>query len=485
MFKGNEKAAKNFIFQIEKMSAATPYTTSQLGKNAQVMMSFGMSSEKTMKVLKQLGDVAGGNQEKMRSLSLAFAQVSSAGKLSGQDLLQMINAGFNPLQIISKKTGRSIGELKEIMAKGGISAKAVAKAFEVATAKGGLFYKGAERGSLTLAGLFSTLKDAGEKALRMLGETLKESLDLSNVIPRITKRIIEITRAVSNWIKENPALTKTIIKILLVLAAIGPVLFVIGKGIVVFATMAQAVYLVINAISFMATAFKALISVFIANPILLAIMAIAVAVFLIIKYWKPISKFFKKLFGGTSKVIIKVWKGIVKFLKKLWEGIKKVAKTVWNGIVAFFKTVGRIAYKVLVYPYVIAWEYLKKFYNWLSTNIILAFKTVIKYLRPLGKVLYAILIKPYVDAWNVIKKIYEKIILGIEKIKKLVGTKSKIKVEGGFMAKTPPALGEKSQSEIMINVKSMPGTEAIIERMKMKGKMKVKAKTSNYTGRSF
>ena len=67
-----------------------------------------------------LGDVSQGNKERFDSLTLAFAQVGSAGKLSGQDLLQFVNAGFNPLNEISKMTGESMAELKERMSAGGV-----------------------------------------------------------------------------------------------------------------------------------------------------------------------------------------------------------------------------------------------------------------------------------------------------------------------------------------------------------------------------
>lgn len=241
MFQGNEKAARDFLAQIENYANVTPYTTKSLAKNAQTMMSFGMSSEKTMETLKRLGDIAGGNAERMDSLSLAFAQVSSAGRLQGQDLLQMINAGFNPLQIISKKTGKSMADLKKIMEKGGISAEAVAEAFKIATEKGGTFYKGAERGSKTLYGLFSTLKDEGEKSLRMLGETLKDALNLSEELPRITKRISEITRSLAEWIKQHPELTKFIIKFTLLLATLGPALMMVGKITTTFSTLFRVV----------------------------------------------------------------------------------------------------------------------------------------------------------------------------------------------------------------------------------------------------
>ena len=76
-----------------------------------------------MPMLRAIGDISMGDTQKLQSLTLAFAQMSSTGKLMGQDLLQMINAGFNPLSVISEKTGKSIGVLKDEMSKGAISAK--------------------------------------------------------------------------------------------------------------------------------------------------------------------------------------------------------------------------------------------------------------------------------------------------------------------------------------------------------------------------
>ena len=99
-----------------------------------------------------LGDVSQGNKERFDSLTLAFAQVGSAGKLSGQDLLQFVNAGFNPLNEISKMTGESMAELKERMSAGGVSAEEVAEAFKHATSEGGQFYQAMEHRAKPLTG---------------------------------------------------------------------------------------------------------------------------------------------------------------------------------------------------------------------------------------------------------------------------------------------------------------------------------------------
>ena len=121
LFGGNAEAAKEMYERISEYGKVTPYDKAGLIEAQRTMMSFGIEGEKAFETLKQIGDIAMGDKQKMQSLALAFAQMSSTGKLTGQDLMQMVNAGFNPLQEISKKTGKSVAELKKEMERGAIS----------------------------------------------------------------------------------------------------------------------------------------------------------------------------------------------------------------------------------------------------------------------------------------------------------------------------------------------------------------------------
>lgn len=125
LFGGNADAAADMYERISDYGKVTPYDKAGLLEAQRTMMSFGLSGEAAFSTLKQIGDIAMGDSQKMQSLALAFAQMSSTGKLTGQDLMQMINAGFNPLNEISKLTGKSVGELKEEMSNGAISANFV------------------------------------------------------------------------------------------------------------------------------------------------------------------------------------------------------------------------------------------------------------------------------------------------------------------------------------------------------------------------
>lgn len=173
---GSPEQGNKMLNDLIQMGAKTPYESADLIKNAQVLKAFGTANEKVLPTLQMIGDVAAGSDspaESLKSLSLAFAQVSSAGKLSGQDLLQMVNAGFNPLNEIAKNTGLSTSQLRKEMEKGNITIGMVEAAFKSATGPGGMFHEMMEKQSKTLGGRWSTFLDNGKEKLLAFGELIK------------------------------------------------------------------------------------------------------------------------------------------------------------------------------------------------------------------------------------------------------------------------------------------------------------------------
>lgn len=223
---GDEAEALQFVAKMREMAANTPFGMTELSQASQTLLSFGVSAEKTESVLQRLGDISMGNADRLSGLSLAFAQVSSAGKLTGQDLMQMINAGFNPLQTIAEQTGASLADLKEFMSGGSggddfqrmmkaaqnevkrlgarasesakilaqlgnegvISADIVGKAIEIETSAGGRFYQGMERASQTVEGLRSTLHDNFSQFAGYIAQPLSE---LEKIVLRIGVDVLE------------------------------------------------------------------------------------------------------------------------------------------------------------------------------------------------------------------------------------------------------------------------------------------------------
>lgn len=167
---GSQQASAELMRQMKEFAAATPLQLGDLAKGAQTMLGFNVNADEIMPMLKAIGDISMGDAQKFQALTLAFSQMQSVGKLMGQDLLQMINAGFSPLAVMADKTGKSIGELKEEMSAGAISADMVKQAFIDATSEGGKFHGMLEGQGDTVKGAIAQLSGAITDMFNGIGE---------------------------------------------------------------------------------------------------------------------------------------------------------------------------------------------------------------------------------------------------------------------------------------------------------------------------
>lgn len=167
---GNKEKADALMKQVREYAKISPLEFSDVTAATQMMLGFNIEADKVPGFIKAIGDVSMGESQKFNSLTLAFSQMSATGRLLGGDLNQMINAGFNPLQVIAEKTGKSIATLKEEMSKGAITTEMVQQAFVDATSAGGKFYQMSENASKTINGQLSMLQDALDAAFNEMGE---------------------------------------------------------------------------------------------------------------------------------------------------------------------------------------------------------------------------------------------------------------------------------------------------------------------------
>ena len=312
LLKGDVEKAKALYAQLSDYGVKTPYDKAGLIEAQKTMMSFGLSSEFAFGKLKNIGDIAMGDAQKMKSLSLAFAQATSAGKLQGQDLLQMINAGFNPLQVISERTGESMAKLKERMSKGGISAQELAQAFEWATDKQGLFYQGAEKAGETLSGKFN----------KMMDSITELALKVYEAISPILSPLVELTAIIFSNIGNG------IGWLIQKFQEGNPIILTIAGAIGIFTTA----LILHNTYTAIATAWQNRLSwaviktnlAFLANPITWIIAGI-IALIAIITY----------CIVGVSGWG-KAWDNTVQGMKYLWEAFILGFKAHWNTAINAF-----------------------------------------------------------------------------------------------------------------------------------------------------
>lgn len=191
---GSTEKAVSHVEKLKTMAAKTPFEMTDLAQADKILLAFGSDAEEVQGQLQMLGDISLGNSEKLNTIATAFGRIQSNGRASMEELNMMIDAGFNPLNIIAEKTGETMAEVRDRVSKGAVSFEEIAAAMQVATSEGGQFYKGMEVASKTASGQISTLKD---NVNALLGDMTKGLFDgLKNeLLPRVTEAVEDIHEA--------------------------------------------------------------------------------------------------------------------------------------------------------------------------------------------------------------------------------------------------------------------------------------------------
>lgn len=195
---GSQEAATQKVNELKELAAKTPLAMDDLAQGTQTLLAFGVESENSTQILRQLGDIALGDADKMNRMATAFGKATAQGKVTGEVVQQMVDAGFNPLLEISKKTGESMEDLQKRMSEGGVSVQELEDAMESATSAGGQFEGGMEAASKTTEGLISTLTDNAQALVGEVFMPISEGL-VQEVLPGAINAIDTLTSA----FKEN------------------------------------------------------------------------------------------------------------------------------------------------------------------------------------------------------------------------------------------------------------------------------------------
>lgn len=190
---GSEEAAATKLSEIRKMAASTPFSLDDLTSGTQTLLQFGIAADDTTGVLQRLGDISLGNAEKLQTLTRAYGKMSSAQKVTLENVNMMIDAGFNPLNQICDATGESMSDLYKRISDGKVSFSELEAAVETATSQGGQFYNGMLEASQTFNGRLSTLTDNTKALLGALSDSFYSSL--SDLLPVANDVVLELTDA--------------------------------------------------------------------------------------------------------------------------------------------------------------------------------------------------------------------------------------------------------------------------------------------------
>ena len=167
---GSASKASAMIEKMRDFAAKTPLTLENVISGGSLLMSYGVDESNLIDTMTKLGDLASGNAEKMDRITLAYGQMLAKGKVTGEELMQMTEAGV-PLQTaLAESIGVTGEEFSKMVSAGKVGIDDLNKAITGLTTGNGKFAGMMEKQSETMQGMLSTLQDNLSEFMRKMGE---------------------------------------------------------------------------------------------------------------------------------------------------------------------------------------------------------------------------------------------------------------------------------------------------------------------------
>jgi tape measure domain-containing protein len=305
---GSSEGAAIELEKLRKVAENPGLALPEVVKASASLQSVGMSADAARETITQFGNAvarAGGGAEQFSGVTLALSQISAVGKVTQEDLNQIKERLPEFARVMKEEFGTVTAE--------GIRAIGV-NSEEFITRSVSALSK-LERANGGLGNAFDNLKDNVTNSLAELGKAINNSLNLEAVFTALSEKINYLVEGFKSL---NPETQGFIVKAALIVAAIGPAIFIIGKLITTFGALAGTIRLIRSTILLMSTAISTAFASILANPVILAVVAAIAAVGAIALYvydnWEAFSSRFQNIWINIKNSTMK---GVADFMKNI------------------------------------------------------------------------------------------------------------------------------------------------------------------------
>lgn len=376
---GSATKADSFLRQLSAFAAKTPFEFPELQTAASSLISAGINANKVIPIMTTLGDVTSGmgtGAEGVQRATVALQQMNAAGKITGEDLNQLRDAGIPVYDLLAAATGKSKAQVVALAQAGKLGGKALGQMMHaLETGKGLERFSGLmEKQSASLTGMWSTFTDTLNmdlaKAITPMIPLLKDGLGgatkaLAATLPKLTSGLMAVVRAgikVTKWLQDHKAVTIAVVAVLgtamalwaaaataaavsNVVAWVTTSLAAVEAGATMELTTAQMAFRwAWMAAKALASAARMAASWLIAmGPVGIVIAIVVALVALIVTHWDTVKRVTARVWSWVSSHIAKVWAsikhgvsaavGAVKgAVAKAWHWVQSKTSSVWHAI---------------------------------------------------------------------------------------------------------------------------------------------------------
>jgi len=305
---GSSEDAAVEMEKLRKVAENPGLALPEVVKASASLQSVGMNADAARETITQFGNAvarAGGGAEQFDGVVLALSQISAVGKVTQEDLNQIKERLPEFARVMKEEFGVVTAEgIREL----GISSEEFIQ--RSVGALGNL-----ERANGGLANTFDNLKDNVGASLAELGKAINETLNLEAVAAALSAGL---QRLVDGFKSLNPETQGFIVKAGLLVAALGPAIFIVGKLITTFSALIGTTRLIMTTVKNLSTVITGAFAKILANPailgVTLAIAAVGAIALYVYDNWKAFSDNFKNIWINIKNSVMQ---GVTFVLGKL------------------------------------------------------------------------------------------------------------------------------------------------------------------------
>ena len=270
--------AKDFLAELERFAAATPFELPGLLNASKRLLAFGFNAQQVIPILTAIGDsvaALGMGEDGINRLTTAIGQIQAKAKVSAEEMNQINETGIPAWQLLADTIGTTVPQAMDMASKGMIDGATGVQAILSGMNKqfGGMM---AEQ-SQTINGMMSNIQDSIGQLSTVVGKEITEAFNLKGAAAEFQDTLGEFT-AIAKQSGIGEALRQ------MVPTEVGMAIGALGA--VITATAVPAIALLTAQAAKAALAF-----VGITGPVGIAVAAIGAGAYLIWDNWAALGKF--------------------------------------------------------------------------------------------------------------------------------------------------------------------------------------------------
>ena len=308
---GSSEDAAVEMEKLRKVAENPGLALPEVVKASASLQSVGMNADAARETITQFGNAvarAGGGAEQFDGVVLALSQISAVGKVTQEDLNQIKERLPEFARVMKEEFGVVTAEA---LRDAGISSQQFIE--RSVSALGNL-----ERANGGLANTFDNLKDNVSASLAELGKAINETLNLEAVAAALSAGL---QRLVDGFKSLNPETQGFIVKAGLLIAALGPAIFIVGKMITTFSALIGTTRLIMETFTKLKGVIVSAFTTILKNPAILGVTLAIAAV------------------GAIALYVYDNWKAFSDRFTNIWINIKNSAN---KGVADFMMAIDKL-----------------------------------------------------------------------------------------------------------------------------------------------